>query len=280
MRSGGSSSAFERKGDPSWPGKQTKLLVGPWSHSYNQTYDNWVIDFGESSLLDVEELHVRWYDYWLKGIPNGMDQEAPIRLFVMRANQWRDEHEWPLARTRWTKYYLNSGGAANTVPGDGTLGTSPPPDGAPQDSFQYDPANPVPTVGGQTEFPPDQRGPQDRRPVQKRDDVLIYSSEPLPRKLEVTGPIELKLYAASSAVDTDFTAVLTEVLADGTAIHISEGIRRGQLPGIVGKSDLDPNPERSTKSPSRSGRRVGSFSREAASGWRFPAATSRALPGI
>ena len=220
---------FRKEGGSELARKQTKILVGPWSHSYNQTYDNWVIDFGESSLLDVEELHVRWYDFWLKDIPNGIDQEAPIRLFVMRANKWRDEHEWPLARTQWTRYYLNSGGAANTGQGDGTLGTSPPPAGAPQDTFQYDPANPVPTVGGQTEFPPDQRGPQDRRPVQKRDDVLIYSSEPLTQKLEVTGPIELKLYAASSAVDTDFTAVLTEVLPDGTAVHISEGIRRASF---------------------------------------------------
>ena len=191
----------------------------------------------------------------------------------MRANKWRDEHEWPLARTRWTRYYLNSGGAANSVPGDGTLGTSPPPDGAPQDTYDYDPANPVPTVGGQTEFPPDQRGPQDRRPVQKRDDVLIYSTPPLTDKLEVTGPIEVKLYAASSAVDTDFTAVLTEVLPDGTAVHISEG---SGAPASGSRWKIRPrsSPERSTKSPSRSGRRAGNSSPGAASGWRSPAATS------
>lgn len=209
--------------------KQTKILVGPWSHSYNQTFDNWVVDFGESALFDVEELHIRWYDFWLKDSPNGIDQEAPIRIFVMRANQWRDAYEWPLARTRWTPYYLNSGGRANSLRGDGTLGTAAPPAKTPRDVFHYDPANPVPTVGGQTEFPADQRGPQDRRPVQQREDVLIYSSEPLTHKLEVTGPIEVKLYAASSAVDTDFTAILTEVLADGTAVHISEGIRRASF---------------------------------------------------
>ena len=220
---------FREQGGSEVTRNQTKILVGPWTHAYNMVMDNWVVDFGDSSTVDTEALHIRWYDYWLKGIQNGIDKEAPIRIFVMRANQWRDEYEWPLARTRWTKYHLNSGGGANSDKGDGTLATAPPPDDAPPDVFRYDPANPVPTVGGQTEFPVDQRGPQDRRPVQQRDDVLIYSSEPLTEALEVTGPIEVRLYAASSAVDTDFSAILTEVLPNGTAVHISEGIRRASF---------------------------------------------------
>jgi uncharacterized protein len=141
----------------------------------------------------------------------------------MGAEKWRTETEWPPARTRFTPFYLHSDGAANSAKGNGRLRASPPGD-MPADRFVYDPENPVYTLGGQISTHADIWGPQDRRSVQDRKDVLVYTSEPLADDLEVTGPVELKLYAASSAVDTDFTATLTDVHPDGRAIHICEGI--------------------------------------------------------
>jgi putative CocE/NonD family hydrolase len=170
------------------------------------------------------EMHLRWYDYWLKGVENGIDREPPIRIYVMGTGRWRDEQEWPLARTQFTKYYLHSGGQANSARGDGRLTTTAPAGEEPPDRFVYDPRSPVPTLGGQMSTHVNLWGPQDRQSVQQRADVLVYTTEPLVDDIEVTGPIELVLHAASTAVDTDFTATLTDVHPDGRAIHIAEGI--------------------------------------------------------
>jgi len=169
------------------------------------------------------DLKLRWYDYWLKGIENGIDKEPPIKIFVMGANQWRDEHEWPLERTQFTNFYITSSGKANSVAGDGCLSKTPPSKDSSPDEFVYDPEKPVYTAGGQisTLVP----GPRDRQETQRRDDILVYTSEPLDEDREVTGPVKMKLYAASDAVNTDFTATLTDVHPDGKAIHICEGIR-------------------------------------------------------
>lgn len=191
----------------------TKIIVGPWTHG------------GSFTLPGFLDLTLRWYDYWLKGIPNGIDREAPIRIYVMGAEKWRDEHEWPLARTLYTPLYLASGGQANSVRGDGRLSFSPPSGSSPPDRFTYDPANPVYTLGGPISTHADIWGPRDRRTPQERNDVLVYTTDPLEKDLEVTGPVELRLYIASSAVDTDFTATLTDVHPDGRAIHVCEGIR-------------------------------------------------------
>jgi hypothetical protein len=224
----------------------TKIIVGPWTHG------------GSFALPDFLDVNLRWYDYRLKGIQNGVDRDAPIRIYVMGAEKWRDEREWPLARTRFTPFYLTSGGRANSLRGDGRLeagvgwdkrSAGPPrsektasshgkPGDAhggpalrlshptsPPDRFTYDPENPVYTLGGQISTHADIWGPRDRRVRQERDDVLVYTTEPLEKDLEVTGPVELKLFVSSSAVDTDFTATLTDVHPDGRAIHVCEGIR-------------------------------------------------------
>ena len=116
-------------------------------------------------------------------------------------------------------------GRANSAQGDGRLGTTPPGRESSTDQFVYDPENPVPTLGGQISTHNEVRGPKDRRTVQNRDDVLVYTTPPLEKDLEVTGPVELRLYVSSSAIDTDFTATLTDVHTDGRAIHVCEGIR-------------------------------------------------------
>ncbi|MHC4399586.1 MAG: CocE/NonD family hydrolase [Planctomycetota bacterium] len=203
---------FRKQGGSPQARRGTKLLVGNWAHGGSRGYQ---------PLMDT--MH-RWYDHHLKGLPNGLDREPPIRLYVMGDNVWRDENEWPLARTKFTRFYL-AGLHANSAEGDGRLRTSAPTEDSPADHFTYDPNRPVYTLGGQISTHGDVRGPKDRRSVQRREDVLVYTTDRLAEDVEVTGPVELVLYAASSAVDTDFTATLTDVHPDGRAIHICEGIR-------------------------------------------------------
>jgi putative CocE/NonD family hydrolase len=139
----------------------------------------------------------------------------------MGENRWRDEQDWPLPRARATKYFLHSAGRANTLDGDGRL--SPDVPGAqPADSFVYDPWDPVPTgaLGGYSRIPSDQRT------IERRPDVLVYTTEPLTTDVEVTGPISLTLWVASSATDTDFTGKLVNVWPDGTARALNDGILR------------------------------------------------------
>ena len=208
--------------------QRSRLLVGPWTHTaIGDAAPFGDIDFGSQAGMDIPAEHLRWYDQRLKGLDTGIDEEPPIRIFVMGANQWRSEQEWPLERTEYTRFYLHSSGRANSSFGDGAL-TTDAPEADSVDSYSYDPENPVPTLGGQSMFA-DNTGPRDRRPIERRDDVLVYSTAPLTRDLEVTGPVELVVYAASSAPDTDFTATLVDVYPAGAAIHICEGIVRARF---------------------------------------------------
>lgn len=224
--------------------RQAKLLMGPWSH-VGYTNVSGEMDFGFAAAMafinlqtDLTGLTQRWFDYWLKGIDNGITQEPPVKLFIMGANVWRDEQEWPLARTRYTPYYLHSEGGANTLRGNGRLSTGKPgPETA--DRYTYDPANPVPTKGGgllmNALFAP---GVADQQAREAREDVLVYTTEPLGQAVEVTGPIEVKLWAASDAVDTDFVATLVDVHPDGFARNLVDGIiraryRKGDQPELL-----------------------------------------------
>lgn len=223
--------------------KGTQMVIGPWEHypvgvrtsgegaGGDRQHS---IDFTSNAVLDVRKLYLRWFDYWLKGIQNGVPDDAPLRIFVMGANQWRDEHEWPLARTRYTNYYIGSGGKANSEQGDGVLGTAKP-HGATHDGFTYDPASPVPSEGGNVCCSTVPSGPHDQRPVEERSDVLVYSTPPLRQAVEVTGPIVMKLFAASSAPDTDWTAKLVDVHPDGYLQNIQDGIVRARYRQGVGK---------------------------------------------
>src|SRR5262249_21945366 len=148
-----------------------------------------------------------WFEYWLKEIDNGIMDEPPVRIFVM-GDGWRDEQEWPLARTEYVPFFIHSGGRAHSLDGDGRLSRDAP--GAqPPDIFLYNPQTPPPTVGA--------AGVADQRPVERRTDVLVYSTPPLTQPLEVTGPVKVVLHASSSAVDTDFTAKLVDVAPNGYA---------------------------------------------------------------
>jgi len=209
------------------------------------------VDFGEAAAEYKEDVvTLAWYDYLFKGVQNDFAKK-PVRIFVMGANRWRDEDDWPLARAHSTKYFLHSQGAANSLRGNGTLSTSAPA-GEPFDHYVYDPANPVPTIGGPLCCDPHhlRAGPLDQRPAESRGDVLVYSTPAMMSDVEVTGPIGLELYATSSAVDTDFTAKLVDVAPDGLAQNLTEGILRARYrnstenaemlnPGQVYKFNLD-----------------------------------------
>ena len=209
-----------------------RLLIGPWPHSSRggslagQHYFGIAAD---AAALGLDEIHLRWFAHWLNGENNGLLDEPPVKLFVMGDNVWRDEQEWPLARARETRYYLHSGGGANTRRGDGALSPEAPGD-EPPDAFLYNPANPAPTQGGALCCNPyfAASGAFDQGEIEDRPDVLVYSTPPLARATEVTGPISVTLWAASSAPDTDFTAKLVDVCEDGCARNLTDGIIRAR----------------------------------------------------
>lgn len=202
--------------------------MGPWTHTLIGSANSFGdIAFGPEAAINLPDVHLRWYDQRLRGIHNGTDEEAPVRIFVMGENAWRFEQEWPLVRTQYRRFYLHSSGRANSLHGDGHLNTEPSKSEA-ADCFDYDPADPVPTLGDQSMLSTS-TGPKDRRPLQRRDDVLVYSSQPLSQDLEITGPVQLTLCAASTAPDTDFTATLVDVHPGGPAINICEGIVRARF---------------------------------------------------
>ncbi len=186
------------------------------------------VDFGEKLPFDLNEVMLGWYDVLLKGGTGAASAEKPVKIFVMGKNEWREEADWPLERAKSTKYYLHSAGAANTASGDGTLSTTAP--GAEKaDRFTYDPNDAVPTLGGPLccgPFPPAGLGPQDQSKAESRNDVLIFTTPPFAKDLEVTGPVLLDLYVSSSAVDTDFTGKLVDVWPNGFAQNLTEGILR------------------------------------------------------
>jgi putative CocE/NonD family hydrolase len=221
-----------------------RLLIGPWAHSTGGRValvngraggapPN-PIDFGGPAVVDMEKLHLRWFDHWLKGIANGVEAEAPVRIFVMGENRWRDEKEWPLARTRYTNYYIHSKGKANSLDGDGVLSPETPKQ-AGTDSYTYDPMNPVPSMGGNVCCSTVPSGPWDQRTVERRDDVLVYTTPKMTAPLEITGPLSVQLFASSSAVDTDWTAKLVDVQSNGFVQNIQSGIVRARYRAGAGK---------------------------------------------
>ena len=223
--------------------RRSKLIMGPWVHALSVSRRTGEVDFGVDSMVDLDALELRWYDYWLKGIDNGVVDEPPIRLFIMGSNEWRNEQEWPLARTSWQKWYLHSGGNANTGMGDGAISTDEPGD-EPDDHFTYDPRFPVPTAGGANCCSPHivPWGPQDQRPTEGRHDVLCYTSTPMEEDLEVTGPIKVVLYSATDGLDTDWTAKLMDVSPTGYAMLLCDGIIRARFrDSLSDPTLLEPN---------------------------------------
>ena len=201
-----------------------RLLMGPWGHAVNTTRKLGEVDFGPHAVIDLWGYAARWLDVRLG---RGTEDVPNVRIFVMGTNEWRDETEWPLARAEFTDFYLHSGGSANSRFGDGRLTTEAPSDDEPADGYTYDPARPVPFVTNPTSS--QLGGPDDYSAIEQRGDVLCYSTDPLEADTEITGPIKLKLFASSSAVDTDFTAMLIDVHPSGFCQRLCDGIVRARF---------------------------------------------------
>lgn len=215
-----------------------KLLMGPWGHAVNARQQIGEVDFGPQALIDIRGYELRWFDCWLKNEDTGIQREPAARIFVMGENDWRDEQEFPLARTQFTHYYLHSGGNANSRYGDGTLSTEPSTDETP-DRYTYEPSRPTPYITDATSS--QIGGPDDYSGVQQRGDVLVYMTPPLENDTTVIGPVRVLLYAASSAVDTDFTALLFDVHPSGFAQRLCDGIVRARYrDGMQSASLIEP----------------------------------------
>jgi putative CocE/NonD family hydrolase len=196
-------------------GREARIVVGPWAHNTSSRFPGF--DFGPDAELPIRRLQLEWFDHWLKP-REGARRFPPARVFLMGVNRWRDEPEWPPERTREVSWYLAGGGRLTET---GPVGGKP-------DRFVYDPRKPVPTLGGALccnakIFP---WGPMDQRPVERRDDVLVFSSAVLGRNVPVLGTVKVILYVSTSARDTDFTAKLVDVYPDGRAVNLTDGILR------------------------------------------------------
>jgi putative CocE/NonD family hydrolase len=197
------------------------------------------VDFGPAAAeYDEAAVTLKWYQYLFQGAQNEFAGK-PVKIFVMGKNEWREEDDWPPAGAQSTKYYLHSTRGANSLRGDGGLSTALP-RSEPFDHYVYDPSNPTPTIGGplccdSQHLAP---GPRDQRPVEARDDVLVYTTPALTQDTEVTGQVSLELYASSSAVDTDFEAKLVDVGPDGFARNLTEGIVRARYRDSQEKPEL------------------------------------------
>jgi len=207
------------------------LVIAPVLHcSYKRATENTMI--GERSVgdarLNYDDLTYGWFDYWLKGEQNGILQKTPkVQYYTMGLNKWQSSEVWPPANAQMTTYFLNSGGKANSLYGDGKLSTTAPKLDAP-DGFTYDPLNPVPSYGGNVCCTGNavQGGAFDQQKMETRNDILVYSTEPLAEGVEVSGFIETTLYVSSDAKDTDFTIKLIDVYPDGKAYNLDETIQR------------------------------------------------------
>jgi len=206
------------------PGGPVRLLVGPWPHSTDAPTALGDMDFGPRARVDLTAEQIAFYRTCLDG---GAPSAPPVRVFMMGANEWRDETDWPPARMVPTPWYLSCRHAANSLHGDGAL-TPEPVDGRPTDHYTYDPLAPVPTLGGATLLPDDPPGPYDRRPVERRDDVLCYTSAPLEAPLEIAGEVALELYVSSSTIDTDFIGHLCDVEPNARSLVLCDGLLRAR----------------------------------------------------
>jgi putative CocE/NonD family hydrolase len=222
--------ALRARGGSAAARAQTKMILGPWSHTQHEVALG-ELGFGQfASLLGagVPQAHLRFFGRHLRG--DDVPELPAVKYFVMGVNLWKEASDWPIPGTEWRHLYLHSHGAANGVSGDGGLDWHPPRSEERPDRYRYDPAQPVPAIGfralnlGGSTVP----GPFDQARVERRPDVLVYTSEPLDAPLEVVGDIELCLCISSNAPDTDFVAKLCDVDPSGRSLNIADGVLRAR----------------------------------------------------
>ncbi len=205
--------------------RSPRMVIGPWQHIVNRSRKAAGVDFGPQAIIDWDAYILRWFDHHLKGVENGIMEEPPVYVFVMGRNQWRRAADWPLPETQFTKFYLHSGGKANSTAGDGLLSRTAPGD-LPPDHYVYDPNDPTPSAGFQNGHID---GPRDINQSAARQDVLVYDTPELKEDVELIGPITARLYAATSAQDTDWMVRLSDVQPDGRALFLGEGVMRARF---------------------------------------------------
>lgn len=216
--------------------RKSMLVIGPWVHTSGSKFDD--VDFGnDAGFMQNVKTILTWYNFWLKGEENGITEEGPVKIFVMGINQWRSEKQWPLERTEYTRYYLDSNGNAGTSLTDGTLDIEQG-KGRPSDSYTYDPKDPVPSIGGTSIYGDAVPGPVDQAEVESRNDVLVYTTAPMKEDTEITGPVKLVIYASATTRDTDLFATLTDVYPDGKSINLKTGGVRARYRNGLYREDL------------------------------------------
>lgn len=207
-------------------GRNQRVIIGPWWHGHYDEQKLGDIDFGPEAAIDRTKLYLKWYDCYLEHKNcDEVTKQAPVKIFVMGVNQWKDEQKWPPQRARMVPYYFHSKGHANTRTGDGVLGTSPPA-AEPADQYSYDPHDP-PALATE----PNDSLAADQRKPESRNDILVFTSEPLDAPLQVCGHITVKLWSSSSALDTDWVARLIDVHPDGFAQRMTDTIVRANYQG-------------------------------------------------
>ncbi len=205
-------------------GRVAYTVIGPWAHNMSTPFEGF--SFGPESTAPIQRYQLEWFDRWLKDKAPRRPMAA-ARIFTMGINRWREEAQWPPAGAVDTPLYLESRTGANGVAGDGRLEWKAE-TREHEDRFSYDPARPVPTMGGNTCCNPAvfRWGPMDQAAVEAREDVLVYTSEAMREEMEVTGPVRARLYVSTSARDTDFTVKLVDVYPDGRAVNLTDGVLR------------------------------------------------------
>jgi len=217
--------------------RHPRIVIGPWQHIINRHRVAAGVDFGDQAIIDWDGYVLRWFDYHLKGIENGVLKDPPVHVFVMGRNKWRTAEEWPLPQTQFTKYYLHSDGNANSSAGSGSL-SSQRPGKERADEYVYDPQNPTPSAGftnGHID------GPRDISKSAARSDVLVYDTPTLTEDVELVGPITARLFAATIGTDTDWMIRLADVYPDGRALFLGEGVMRARHRDPKNKGAFNPN---------------------------------------
>ena len=203
-----------------------RMTVGAWGHGQSQKYGD--LDFGPANDEHLADYEMRFFDHYLKGIDNGIDREPPVRLFYMGVNRWKQERDWPIPGTKFTPWYLAPGGRLTaTKPESGST------------RYSYDPANPVPTTGGNNCCgTPTAAGPVNQRVLEARSDIVGFTSEALTAPLAIAGPVKMMLHAATDGPDTDWMVKLIDVYPNGDAFPMAEGMLRARFRGGLDKPEL------------------------------------------
>lgn len=227
----------------------SRVVIGPWAHIIGESNFP-AVGFGTgttgpAAAAELTAEHLRHFGQWLPIAEPAPQSPAPVRIFVMGTNQWRDEQSWPLHDTQYTDFHFESAGNRG-----GRLVAGDPGNQRGACDYHYDPRDPVPTFGGAHLFIPRQDGPVDQRPLSHRQDILTFVTDPLQDAVEVTGYVKARIFVSSDAKDTDFTAKLVDVHPDGTALSVCDGIIRARyrdglesptpmLPGEVYEVEID-----------------------------------------